>query len=101
MVSLQRVPVVLPLQGVKSGQVEQRKLSVGCAMVVAGQWSMPAVAQWSSQCGSGKVNEYGHGVEDQWPWPGRSLDMVEPTPIHGQLLLLVQGQRKVRDKPQN
>ncbi len=30
-----------------------------------------------------------HGGEDYWPWPGRSLDMVEPTPIHGRLLLLV------------
>ncbi len=49
-------PVVLPLQGVKSGQVERRKLSVGRAMVVAGQWSVPVVAWWSSQRGSGKLN---------------------------------------------
>ncbi len=56
MVSLPRVLVVSPLQGVKSGQVKQHKLSVGRAMVVAGQWSMPAVAQQSSQQGSGKLN---------------------------------------------
>jgi hypothetical protein len=56
MVSLPRTPVVLPLQGVKSGQVEQHTSSVGRAMVVAGQWSMPAVAGRSSQCGSGKQN---------------------------------------------
>ncbi len=86
MVSLpQAAPVVLPLQGVKSGQVERRKASVSHAMVVAGQWSVLAVARQSSQCGSGKLNHYGHGVEDQWPWPGRSLDMVKPTPIHGRL----------------
>ena len=89
MVSLPRAPVVLPLQGIKSSQVKQRESSVGCAMVITGQWSVPAVARWSSQRGSDKLNKYGHGVEDQWPWPGRSLDMVEPTPIHGQLLLLV------------
>ncbi len=88
-VLLPRAPAVSPLQGVKSGQVRQRKLLVGCAIVVAGQWSVPAVTRRSSQHGSDKQNEYGHGVEDQWPWPGRSLDMVEPTPIHGQLLLLV------------
>jgi hypothetical protein len=35
------------------------------------------------------INFYGHGVEEQWPWPRRSLVMVEPTPIHGQLLFLV------------
>jgi hypothetical protein len=56
MVSLPRAPVVLPLPGVKSGQVEQCKLSVGHAMVVAGQWSVPAVARRSSQHGSGKLN---------------------------------------------
>ncbi len=56
MVSLPRVaPVVSLLLVVKSGQVEQRKLSVGRAMVAAGQWSVPAVAQRSSQCGSGKL----------------------------------------------
>ncbi len=32
------------------------KMSVGRAMVVAGQWSMPAVAQRSRQCGSGILN---------------------------------------------
>ncbi len=84
MVSLPRAaPVVSLLPVVKSGQVKQRKLSVGCAMVIAGQWSVPAVARRSSQRGSGKLNYYGHGIEDQWPWPGRSLDMVKPTPIHG------------------
>jgi hypothetical protein len=88
MVSLPRAPVVLPLQGVKSGQVKRCKLSVSHAMVVAGQWSVPAAARQSSQHGSGKLNYYGHGVEDQWPWLGRSLNMVKPTPIHGQLLLL-------------
>ncbi len=31
----------------------------------------------------GLVSKKGHGGEDYWPWPGRSLDMVEPTPIHG------------------
>ncbi len=56
MVSLPRALVVWPLHGVKSGQVEQRKSSVGHAMVVAGQWSVPAVTQWSSQHGSGKQN---------------------------------------------
>jgi hypothetical protein len=66
-----------------SGQVGRCKLSVGRAMVVAGQWSVLAVTRRSSQRGSGKLNKYGHGVEDQWPWPGRSLDMVKPTPIHG------------------
>jgi hypothetical protein len=34
-------------------------------------------------------NLFGYGVQKQWPWPGRSLDMVELTPIHGQLVLLV------------
>jgi hypothetical protein len=56
MVSLPRVPVVLPLQGVKSGQVKRRKSSVGRAMVVTGQWSVPVVARRSSQHGSGKQN---------------------------------------------
>jgi hypothetical protein len=56
MVSLLQAPVVSPLQGVKSGQVEQCKLSVGHAMVVPGQWSVPAVAWRSSQRGSGKLN---------------------------------------------
>ncbi len=56
MVSLPRVPVVLPLQGVKSGQVERRKSSVGHAMVVVGQWSVLAVAWRSSQRGSDKLN---------------------------------------------
>jgi hypothetical protein len=80
---------VLPLQGVKSGQVGQCKSSVGHEMVLPGQWSVPVVVRRSSQHGSDKQNYYGHGVEDQWPWLGRLLDMVEPTPIHGQLLLLV------------
>ncbi len=35
------------------------------------------------------LNKYGHVVEEQWLWPGRSLNMVESTPIHGQLLVLV------------
>ncbi len=57
MVSLPRVvPVVSLLPVVKSGQVKQRKSSVGRAMVVAGQWSMPAVVWQSSQCESGKLN---------------------------------------------
>jgi hypothetical protein len=56
MVSLPWALVVSPLQGVKSGQVKQRKSSVGRAMVIAGQWSMPVVAWQSSQCGSGKLN---------------------------------------------
>jgi hypothetical protein len=64
-------------------------------LVVAGQWLMLAVAQRSNQHGSDKLNLYGHGIEDRWPWPGMSLNMVEPTPIHGQLLLLVQRSRKV------
>ncbi len=34
-------------------------------------------------------NYYGHGVQEQWPWLGRSLNMVEPTLIHGQLVQLV------------
>ncbi len=46
----------LIIAGVKSGQVEQRKLSVSCAMVVAGQWFMPTVARQSSHRGSGKLN---------------------------------------------
>jgi hypothetical protein len=49
-------PAVLPLQGVKSGQVGQRTSSVIRVMVVAGQWSVPAVAQQSSQRGSDKQN---------------------------------------------
>jgi hypothetical protein len=88
-VLLPRALAVLPLQRIKFGQVGQRKTSVGCAMVIAGQWSVLAVARRSSQHGSNKQNQYDHGVEDQWPWPGRSLDMVEPTPIHGLLVLLV------------
>ena len=76
-------PAVLPLWGVKLGQVGQHTLSVVCATVVVGRWSMPAVARRSSQRGSDTQNQYGHGIQEQWPWPGRSLDMVEPTPIHG------------------
>jgi hypothetical protein len=50
---------------------------------------MLAAVQRSSQIGSDKLNSNGHGVEDQWLWLGRSLDIVKPTPIHGQLLSLV------------
>ncbi len=78
--------------------VEQRKLSVGQSCdwllqvkgrAIGRRGSVLVVAQRSSQRGSDKLNQYGHGVENQWPWPGRSLNMVKPTPIHGQLLLLV------------
>jgi hypothetical protein len=43
-------------RGVKSGQVGRCKSSVGRAMVIVGQRSVPAVARWSSQRGSGKLN---------------------------------------------
>jgi hypothetical protein len=57
MVSLPRVaPVVSLLTVVKSGQVEQRKLSVGRVMVIVSHWSMLVVARRSSQRGSGKLN---------------------------------------------
>ena len=90
------LPFLLPLQGVKS---DQRLNNVNrqsvVQLVIASQWLMLAVAQRSSQCVSDKLNYYGHGVEDQLPWPGRSLNMFEPTPIHGQILLLVSRYRKV------
>ncbi len=57
MVSLPQVaPVVSLLPVVKSGQVEQRKSSIGRAMVIAGQWSVLTVARQSSQRGSDKLN---------------------------------------------
>jgi hypothetical protein len=60
-----------------------------CAYVIGHHGSMLPVVQQSSQRGSDQINQYGHGVEEQWLWLGRSLDMVNPTPIHGLLLLLV------------
>ncbi len=78
-----------PLQGVKS-QVVQRR-SVDCAWLLSScDWSLQVnvaspAAVWL-RMGPDKLSKCGHEIEEQWPWPGRSLDMVEPTPIHGLLL---------------
>jgi hypothetical protein len=81
---------LLTLQGVMSGQ---RLNNLNCQSVGHANGRRESMVDAGSCTGvsheSDKPNYYGHGVEDQWPWPGRSLDMVEPTPIHGQLLLLV------------
>jgi hypothetical protein len=47
-------PAVLLLRGVKSSQVGQHMLLVVRAMIIAGQWSVPAVARQSWQHESDK-----------------------------------------------